>query len=195
MLIVVSGQPRSGTTLVMTMLHRGGLPVYADSHTGYEASKVISLDRDNSFLYELSANKQSHTVIKILHPYITALPLDIPVKVIWMHRNAKDQAKSQRKLLLHAGVEVPRQEIHQLAKLTTRIHKKMTKAFKRSGISWLPVEYSRLKSDPGEVVKRLTNFLPFHVFDLPSMLACMKNNTIKPQPDLSVEMSIAEAVL
>ncbi|MFO1003217.1 MAG: hypothetical protein U0936_23025 [Planctomycetaceae bacterium] len=75
MITVVSGLPRSGTSLAMQMLAAGGLPVLGDEHRpadednprGYlEDARVKSLERDATWLAE--AEGKAVKIISFLLP-------------------------------------------------------------------------------------------------------------------------------
>ena len=93
-LIVVSGYPRSGTSAMMRMLHFGGIKVLADkkrvetptndignTHGDYELEDL------GATLPKLSPEATAGKAVKIVAPYIHYLPLDRPVKVIFMVRD------------------------------------------------------------------------------------------------------------
>ena len=61
MITIVSGLPRSGTSLMMQMLHAGGMPLLVDDRRAaddsnprgyYEYAPVKSLERENSWIGE-----------------------------------------------------------------------------------------------------------------------------------------------
>jgi hypothetical protein len=102
-IIIVSGLPRSGTSLMMQMLQAGGLEILADDHRpadpdnprGYfEYEPVKSLSIDNSWLHQ--AEGQVVKVISALLPY---LPPDLTYKLIFMKRPMAEVLASQRAML------------------------------------------------------------------------------------------------
>jgi len=105
--VVVSGAPRSGTSLAMQMLRAGGLPVLADDRRppdasnlrGYwELAAVRRLPRDAGWL----EGAEGHAV-KVVHALLPALPAGRFYRVVWMERDAAEVARSQRALLARAG--------------------------------------------------------------------------------------------
>ena len=187
MITIVSGQPRSGTTLMMNMLHKGGLDVYADTHAGYESHAVVNIQKDNSFLHDCAGK-----AVKILHPHILHLPHKIPCKIIWMHRDPREQAKSQRKFMNNQGYNIPRQAIHKLKKAIERDNKGTLELFKgQDNIEVLKVRYEELKTNASTTVICVEDFLDIPM-DIKAMAKCIQNNETKSQPDLSVEVGLAE---
>ena len=107
MITVVSGLPRSGTSLVMQMLAAGGLPVLGDdlrradedNPRGYlEYEKVKSLERDTTWLPEAEGK-----AIKIISFLLPTLPSSFEYRVIFVRRNLTEVLRSQEKMLERRG--------------------------------------------------------------------------------------------
>ena len=107
--IVVSGLPRSGTSMLMKMLESGGLTVWTDSQRqadddnpkGYfELERVKTLDKgvDKSWVRE-SRGK----VLKVISFLLKDLPSDNFYKVIFVRRNLDEVLASQNKMLVNRG--------------------------------------------------------------------------------------------
>ena len=103
MITVVSGLPRSGTSLVMQMLAAGGIPVLGDdlrradedNPRGYlEYEKVKSLERDSTWLPEAEGK-----AIKIISFLLPKLPSSFEYRVIFVRRNLTEVLRSQEKML------------------------------------------------------------------------------------------------
>lgn len=102
-IIIVSGLPRSGTSLMMNMLQAGGIELVtdqtrpADSHNpnGYfEYEKVKSLKTENSWIENCLGKG-----IKILFHQLKLIPLHFNYKIVFMERNLDEVLASQDKLL------------------------------------------------------------------------------------------------
>lgn len=102
--VIVSGLPRSGTSMMMKMLSAGGMPVVTDkvrepdedNPGGYfELEGVKDLARDSSVL-DSAVDK----AVKIVSPLIFSLPLDqeYGYRIIFMERNLNEILASQRKM-------------------------------------------------------------------------------------------------
>lgn len=109
MITVVSGLPRSGTSLMMQMLVAGGMPVLcdacrpADEHNprGYlEFRKVRSLKNDGAWLHEAEGQ-----AIKVVSQLLYHLPSGHDYRVIFMRRDLNEVLLSQEKML--AGLNQP----------------------------------------------------------------------------------------
>lgn len=106
---VVTGLPRSGTSLMMQMLNAGGVRALTDqvrapdesNPRGYfEFEPVKRLRADQSWL----AQARGHAV-KIIHVHVPYLPVDgtSRYRVILMRRNMQEILASQRAMLKRQG--------------------------------------------------------------------------------------------
>ena len=109
-IIVVSGLPRSGTSMMMKMLAEGGLPVVSDS--------IRSADEDNPngyFEFEpvkaLAEGRHDwladadHKTVKIVSALLEHLPPDYHYKILFMERETKEILASQQKMLVRRSEE------------------------------------------------------------------------------------------
>lgn len=94
-MILVSGQPRSGTSLMMKILEESGIPVVCDEKLSYEDSRTGDLRGKGEWLLDVPPD----SAIKILWPQLGFVPRGPVYRVIWMRRNPKEQARSQAKFL------------------------------------------------------------------------------------------------
>ena len=108
-IVVVSGLPRSGTSMAMKMLEAGGLAVVTDG--------LRRADEDNpKGYYEDERVKELHQaadktwlraargkVVKIISFLLKSLPADNNYQVLFMHRNLREIVASQNKMLVRRG--------------------------------------------------------------------------------------------
>lgn len=103
--ILVCGMSRCGTSLVMKMLHRGGVDVFADNHSAYESE---AFERPREIAPALS--KVGNRAVKVLDPHRWRWPEALGASVIWLDRDSRQQAKSIAKFLREiGGITVPSQ--------------------------------------------------------------------------------------
>ena len=104
---VVSGLPRSGTSLAMQMLRAGGVPLLcddarpadADNPAGYfEYAPVLRSARDTSWV----AGAGGHAV-KVIVPLLRHLPASHAYRVLWMRRDPAEVIASQERMLARRG--------------------------------------------------------------------------------------------
>jgi len=104
--VVVSGLPRSGTSMAMKMLEAGGLPVVTDGLRSadednpkgyYEDERVKDLHQatDKAWLRDARGR-----VVKIISFLLKSLPADHNYQVLFMHRNLREIVASQNKMLV-----------------------------------------------------------------------------------------------
>lgn len=107
MITVVSGLPRSGTSLVMQMLAAGGHPVLSDglrqadddNPRGYlEFDRVKSLERDQSWLADADGK-----AVKIISFLLMKLPAQFEYRVIFLRRDLDEVIRSQERMLERRG--------------------------------------------------------------------------------------------
>ncbi len=106
--IVVSGLPRSGTSLMMNMLQAGGIPIVTDEERtadddnpkGYfELERVKQLSRGD-VTWVADAQGQA---VKVISALLEHLPPTSTYKVLFMRRRLPEVLASQRKMLERRG--------------------------------------------------------------------------------------------
>jgi len=106
-IIIVSGLPRSGTSMMMSMLEAGGMRLLTDDSRkadednpkGYfEYERVKQIEYNKSWL-EDSKGK----AVKMISELLRYLPEGYFYKVIFMKRNMKEILASQRQMLIRRG--------------------------------------------------------------------------------------------
>ncbi len=107
MITIVSGLPRSGTSLMMQMLDAGGLPVLSDGEReadtdnpkGYlEWERIKQLPKDPSLIAEAEGK-----VVKVISQLILSLPPGHEYRIVFMQRPLPEVLKSQDEMLRRRG--------------------------------------------------------------------------------------------
>jgi len=167
--IIVSGLPRSGTSMMMQMLDHAGIEIYtdkireADSNNPkgyYEHNNVKSLRRNKRWVAE-SMDK----AVKVISNFIPHLPLIYNYKIIFMERDLDEILTSQREMLMKLGAkdrheEYPLQVMNSFKK--SRDKSKLW-ASKQSNIEMIEVAYSDVIDNPFEEALRISEFLDHRV--------------------------------
>ncbi len=108
-IVVVSGLPRSGTSMTMKMLEAGGVPIVTDGKRtadesnpkGYfEFEPVMRLHEDPDKRWLVEARGKA---VKIISFLLASLPETHNYKVIFMHRDLYEVMASQSKMLEQRG--------------------------------------------------------------------------------------------
>jgi broad-specificity NMP kinase len=110
MITIVSGLPRSGTSMMMRMLEAGGVPVLTDEKREadednlrgyYEDERVKQLREDASWITEAEEK-----AVKVISYLLRHLPPGHSYKVIFMERKIPEVLASQRKMMKRRGEAV-----------------------------------------------------------------------------------------
>lgn len=161
---VVSGLPRSGTSLAMQMIHAGGIPALTDGQRtsddsnprGYfELERVKQLKQDKSWLDEAAGK-----VVKVIHLLLAELPDDRPYRVVFMQRDLREVVQSQATMLARsgrAGGQLAPERLIAVYEQQLKTVEQWLAA--RPNFSVLRVQYAQLVSDPAGVVPTVNTFL------------------------------------
>lgn len=107
LITIVSGLPRSGTSMMMKMLVAGGMEVLTDNlrtadednPKGYfEFEKVKKLEQETFWLKDARGK-----VVKIISALLKHLPPDYNYKIIFMRRKMQEVLASQKQMLIRSG--------------------------------------------------------------------------------------------
>ncbi len=106
-IIVVSGLPRSGTSLMMQMLEAGNIPIFTDNKRKadennpkgyYEHEAVKTIAKNKKWLQQTPGR-----AVKIISQLLIQLPAKYNYKVIFMLRDLAEIVTSQHKMLVRNG--------------------------------------------------------------------------------------------
>jgi len=172
-IIVVSGLPRSGTSMMMQILNKGGIPPFTDdkrkadenNQKGYfEHEAIKSLLRDNSILKEVNGQ-----AVKIITQLTYALPLKYNYKIIFMKRPIEDILSSQTKMLGRLGKE-PKNDKNSVGKSYINSIKRFQKwSTRMPNVDVMYVDYNNAISDPQTILTRISDFLSDYKLDMDKM--------------------------
>ena len=163
--VVVSGLPRSGTSMMMRMLDVGGLPVLSDNvrtpnednPMGYYEFERVKKMPDGDFEWLKDA---AGRVVKVLAVLLTHLPDKYSYKVLFMRRNMEEMLDSQRAMLVRRGEVTDRVDDHEMARLFEE-HLIDLYAWMdaKSNVRYLEVDYNAVLKDPFYWVEKIQQFL------------------------------------
>lgn len=163
--VVVSGLPRSGTSMAMKMLEAGGLPLITDRQReadidnpkGYfEDERVKDLgDMDDRSWVAESRGKG----IKVVSSLLQYLPRDLNYQILFMRRNLLEVIASQSKMLERRG-ETSETEDERMIELYES-HLRRIKAMLRHGphLAALDIHYTSVLESPRREAERMVGFL------------------------------------
>jgi predicted ATPase len=179
--VVVSGLPRSGTSMMMKMLSEGGLLTVVDNlreadednPNGYfEIEDVKALkDGQSQWIYDARGK-----VVKVISYLLEFLPEDLTYDMIFMDREIHEVLASQKKMLQRRN-EVSAVTDEEMEK-QYREHLKAVKYWlpRQANVRVLYVKYNEMVNSPETLVPVIVNFL-----ELPLNAEAMK---AVPNPSL-----------
>jgi hypothetical protein len=162
--IVVSGLPRSGTSMMMKMLAEGGLEVLTDF--------IRSADEDNpNGYFELEQVKQlaegrrewlahaDHKLVKVISALLEHLPPEHHYKVLFMERHIPEILASQRKMLERRNETSAVSDADMEAQF--REHLKAIKYWlaRQPNMEVMYVDYNRMMTNPDDYCPKVADFL------------------------------------
>ncbi len=174
-IILVSGLPRSGTSMMMKMLVEGGLTAVVDS--------LRTADEDNpNGYFEIEASKQLKDgekkwlddapgkVVKVISYLLEFLPDHFSYDIIFMEREISEILASQQKMLQRRGET----SAHSDAEMESQFHEHLRAvkywAARKPNMRILFVKYNEMVNAPENLCKSIANFLEIPL-DLRAMQA------------------------
>ncbi len=162
---IVSGLPRSGTSMMMQMLEAGGMAILtdglreadADNPRGYyEFERLKQLPKgDHAWLEEAQGK-----AVKLIAALLEHLPPDHRYKVIFMRRRMAEILASQKRMLVRRGEDPDKTDDEELARLFEK-HLRKVEAWlaAQPHVDVLDVDYNAVLADPAPHVRRINAFL------------------------------------
>lgn len=160
---VVSGLPRSGTSMMMKMLEAGGLsPVTDNIRTAdednpkgyYELEKVKEMKSNAEWLSEAHGK-----VIKVISALLQDLPGDHRYRVVFMRREMAEILASQRQMLIRRGQEPNKVPDEKMAAMFEKHLVKIGEWIEaQPNIDVLYIKYNDILAEPGASVATLNAF-------------------------------------
>ncbi|HGY54962.1 MAG TPA: sulfotransferase family protein [Caldithrix abyssi] len=161
---IVSGLPRSGTSLLMQMLRAGGMELLTDRHRlpdennprGYfEYEAVKNISNDNTFLEEARGK-----AIKIISHLLAYLPERYYYNILFMRRNIDEVILSQNKMLkkLNAPYQEENAE-HIKQDFIKHLHKIHIWMRQQDNVRFLYIDHRRILNQPHTEAARIVHFL------------------------------------
>jgi hypothetical protein len=161
-IVVVSGLPRSGTSLLMQMLAAGGVEPYTDGERaadednprGYlELESVKRLRQGCDWVSEARGRS-----LKVISHLLDGLPSSEQYRVVFVERNMDEILSSQGKMIARRGATLPPQDA------VRRSFESHLRAFdrlvaERPELAVLRVAYAEIVADPVEAAEAISKFV------------------------------------
>lgn len=159
---IVTGLPRSGTSMMMQMLQAGGIPLVADDHRtpdgnnprGYFEHEQAKKLRDNKdWLKDTTGS-----AVKIIAQLLQYLPVQ-KYRFIYMNRDLAEVLRSQQKMLAASGSDTPGANESVLQRAFTQQIRDVGKMLVRSKSAVLVVNHRECVERPDVIAANLNRFL------------------------------------
>jgi len=163
---VVSGLPRSGTSMMMRMLEAGGIAPFEDGERVadidnpegyYEIERVKDLENDRDRSWVRQARGKALKVISFL---LRHLPDDNAYRVIYMRRHLDEVLQSQDKMLDRLGNAAPDADLDEMREayrndiIAARLF-----ARKQPYLEMIEIQYAGVIADPIAAAREVNAFL------------------------------------
>ena len=162
---IVSGLPRSGTSLMMMMLEAAGIEPLtdferqadADNPKGYYELERVKKMKDGDLGWLDAAHGK---VDKVISALLSFLPQNHSYKIIFMRRDMDEILASQQKMLVNRG-ETPKDiSDEEMGGLFGKHLAKITEWLREQpNIQTLDIDYNLLLKDPAPQVEEIQRFL------------------------------------
>ncbi len=163
MITIVSGLPRSGTSVMMQMLRAGGMSILTDMqraadvdnpHGYYEWEPAKLLPKEPSRIDEAEGK-----AVKVISQLLLALPGNRDYKIIFMERPLSEVLASQEKMLIRRGTQTASDPLEVKTAFQEHLREVIAWLEDRPEIPLERVGYRKLLREPRETASTLCTFL------------------------------------
>ena len=161
---IVSGLPRSGTSMTMKMLDAGGIPPLTDhvrtadqdnpkGYYEYERAKKLR-EGDTDWIPEAEGK-----AVKVIGALLMHLPSKFDYRVLFMRREMDEILASQAKMLENRGEE--NQVDNETMAVLFAKHLKQIEDWmnSQSNLKYIDVDYNSMLANPTPQVRKINRFL------------------------------------
>lgn len=163
--VIVSGLPRSGTSMMMKMLEGGGLPIMTDQirtadvdnpkgYYEYERVKELEKEKDKSYIRDGRGK-----ALKVISFLLKDLPDDNDYRIVFMRRDLTEVLASQNKMLQHRGEDNPAEDAVMTEAYMNHLASVRILARKRPNFEMIEVRYDQAIANPREAARTVNTFL------------------------------------
>ena len=163
-IVIVSGLPRSGTSMMMKMLEQGGLEIVTDA--------LRSADDDNpNGYYEFETVKQlpegqigwldgaQGKVVKVISALLEYLPSQYRYKIIFMERSIGEVLASQKKMLANRKEESGVDDAGMQDQFQKHVMAAKFWLARQPNLSVLYVDYNKMLAAPDKYCQSVVDFI------------------------------------
>jgi hypothetical protein len=161
---IVSGLPRSGTSMMMKILEAGGLEIFTDNlrvadednpKGYYELEQVKALkDGDDSWIKDAPGK-----VVKVISSLLEYLPSSYKYKIVFMRREIAEILASQKQMLIRRGESSDGDDKKMAEMFQEHLKRVRVWLANQPNMEILYVDYNALMANPVPEVKAVADFL------------------------------------
>jgi hypothetical protein len=187
--IVVTGLPRSGTSMMMQVLEAGGAAVLSDGLRGpdednprgyYEFEPVKRTRQDPSWV-----DGASGKAVKLVYRLLQDLPRSARYKVLFMRRRLSEVYASQERMLRRRTGRPGEMEEASFERLFGReLQRTLAWLARQPHFEVLELDYEAFVADPGPRLREIQNFLG-EPLETAAMLAAVEPRLRRQRRDAS----------
>lgn len=164
-IIVVSGLPRSGTSVLMRMIEAGGIKVLTDggriadndNPRGYYEYEPVKQLKEGEFTW---LSKAEGKAVKIISALLTYLPEDYSYRIIFTQRSFPEVLASQREMLINRGEDPDKIDDNDMTRTFERhLAQVMNWLKNQNNFSTLYIDYNKVITDPASNSQQINTFL------------------------------------
>jgi predicted AlkP superfamily phosphohydrolase/phosphomutase/tetratricopeptide (TPR) repeat protein len=164
---IVSGLPRSGTSLMMQMLDAAGMSPQTDgirkadedNPRGYWEWESLKQTADLKQLFDETEGLEQRA-IKVVSALVPTLPIEHSYRIIFMLRPLEEVARSQARMIERLGTEgAGREEAMLIEELKEHRERVMVHLQRQKNVKVLPVRFPVLVANPEAVCGLVAEFL------------------------------------
>jgi hypothetical protein len=162
-IVIVSGLPRSGTSMMMQALRAGGVPVLTDQQRapdednprGYlEFAPAKRIARDQSWLPQAQGK-----AVKVVSALLRHLPREYEYKIIFMQRPMREVLASQREMLRRRGAKGGADDATVAPPFERHLAAVRTWIARQPNMTVVYVDYHDVLRGPAQQLARVRDFL------------------------------------
>ena len=163
---IVSGLPRSGTSMMMSALRAGGMMLLTDEVREadpnnpkgyYEFERVKKLPKGDVAWLEIARGK----AVKVISALLEYLPPDYHYQIVFMERNIHEILASQRRMLVRTGKEQQHPVADETIQQSYENHLSEVRSWmaNKDWIDTLFISYNQILQRPLDEFNRVAEFL------------------------------------
>jgi hypothetical protein len=163
-IIIVSGLPRSGTSMMMRMLVEGGVPVItdelrradSDNPNGYFELETVRQMSEGNVEWLAGARGKA---VKIISALLEHLPPNYSYKIIFLERDIQEILASQHKMLDHRNEKMTATDAEVEVQIRNHLSVMRPWLVRQPNMEVLYINYNSLMARPEPLCEQITEFL------------------------------------